>query len=683
MPTLFGKQNPEAAPIAEQKDGVSLPGDLARDENSAQHDFPGRIGPVGKEQIEKALSTLKKYKAGKESLEKRIVENEKWFKLQHWEEMRQKNVNKGDPEPSSAWLFNSIINKHADAMDNYPTMQALPREKDDEQDAKMLSDILPVIFEQNNYEQTYSSIWWYKLKQGTGAVGVFWDNSANNGLGDIDIRKIDLLNLFWEPGITDIQKSRNVFHVDLIDNDLLIQQYPFMKDHVGGATLDTAQYVYDDSLKADKSEKSVVVDWYYKVKNPNGKNILHFCKFCNGEVLYASENDTEPPTSFEVDGVLPNGQPLWSEHITGKSMAERGFYDHGKYPFDLDPLFEEEGSPAGFGYIDVGKSPQKYIDKLDQVILKHSIMGSRVRYFVRGDGYVNEAEFSDWTKEFVHVPGSGSLSDNLVPITVPSLDGAYLTVQQNKIEELKETTGNRDFAQGGTSGGITAASAIAALQEAGSKLSRDMIKSSYRAHQRICYLVIELIRQFYTEDRWFRILGENGNGYQYVSFNGQRIAAKPNGTDFGQDMGYRVPIFDIKISSMKASPYSTVVENERAKELYGLGFFNPQFADQALAALDMMKFEGVEKVRQRISDNGTLYQQVQQMQQQMLQMAQIIDALNPGQGLTTNMANGFAAQNAQNSIQPAGSNANADSSGNENGIVESARARAASGATPT
>ena len=43
---------------------------------------------------------------------------------------------------------------------------------------------------------------------------------------------------------------------------------------------------------------------------------------------------------------------------------------------------------------------------------------------------------------------------------------------------------------------MTAASAIAALQEAGSKLSRDMIKDSYNAHAQVVLLVIELVRQF-------------------------------------------------------------------------------------------------------------------------------------------------------------------------------------------
>lgn len=557
----------------------------------------GRSGLIGKTEVQKAEQTLQRYKMGKTNLEARIIDNEEWFKLQHWDLLR-KNKNPGDPEPASAWLFNSIANKHADAMDNYPEPTVLPREKDDEKDAELLSEILPVVLEQNQFDQTYNNMWWYKLKTGTGVLGVFWDPKKNNGLGDINIRALDLLNLFWEPGITDVQKSRNFFHVELVDADLMEQEYPFLKDALSAPTIDIAKYIYDDTV--DTSDKVAVIDWYYKVVR-NGKEILHFCKFCNGEVLYASENDP--------------------------AYAERGFYDHGKYPFIFDALFPEAGSPAGFGYVDVCKSPQLYIDKLDQVILKHAAMGARPRFLVRGDGNVNEEEYADWTKDFVHYYGSGDPKESVFPLEMPSLHDVYVSVRNLKVEELKETSGNRDFSQGGTSSGVTAASAIAALQEAGSKLSRDIIKSSYRAFAQLNYFCIDLMRQFYQEERWFRVIGKRGE-MEYRQFNGQQIAAKPQGNDFGLDMGFRTPIFDVKVTSQKSSPFSTVAQNERAKELYGMGFFRPDLADQALAALDMMDFEGIEAVRERIAQNGTLYQQLREMQSEMIKMAAIIDAQN-------------------------------------------------------
>lgn len=542
--------------------------------------------------VNEALNILQRYKSGKANLEARIIANEQWYKLRHWAEL--KGSAQGDPEPTSAWLFNAIANKHADAMDNTPEPIVLPREASDENAAEVLTDILPVILSQNEYDQVYSDMWWYKLKTGTGVTGVFWNQKKQNGLGDIDIRTVDLLNLFWEPGVKDIQKSPHFFHVELENNEILRQKYPHVAETLSAPTIDIGKYVYEDTV--DTTEKSAVVDWYYKV-DMGGRDIVHYCKFVNGKILYASENDP--------------------------ACAEKGFYDHGKYPFVFDTLFPEEGTPCGFGYIDVGKSPQAYIDKLDQCIQKYSVMATYPRFFAKGDGAINEEEFSDWTKPFVHFNGNSSPQDNVFPIQMPVLSDIYVTVRQLKVDELKETTGNRDFSQGGTSAGVTAASAIAALQEAGNKLSRDMNKSAYRAFKQVVHLSIELMRQFYEETRYFRVVASDGQ-MSFVEFSNAEISPQPQGVDFGEDMGMRLPVFDLDVKVQKAATFSTIAENERAKELYGMGFFRPDLADQALAALDMMQFDGIEQVRDRITQNGTMFQQMQMMQMRIMQLEQML-----------------------------------------------------------
>ena len=562
--------------------------------------------PVGKEQVQKAMLTLNRYREGKINLENKIKANEQWYKLRHWEQMRDKE---NEVQPTSGWLFNCIANKHADAMDNFPSPNILPREEGDKAEAEMLTSIIPVILDQNEFEQTYSDVQMYKLKTGTGVYGVFWDGSKLNGLGDISIRKVDILNLFWESGITDIQKSRNVFHVELCDNNLLIDAYPQLQGKLGGSTISITEYMYDD--KVDTTNKSLVVDWYYK-KSVNGKTLLHFCKFVNDEVLFCTEND--------------------------ERFASTGFYDHGLYPFVFDTLYPVEGTPTGFGYIDVGKDSQAYIDRGNQAIMRNMLANAKPRFFVKEDGAVNENEFADMNKDIVHVNGNLG-QDSIVPIKGNVLNNIYLSILQSKIEELKETTGNRDVSTGGTTSGATAASAIAAMQEAGSKLSRDNNKASYRSFRKIVLMVIELIRQFYDLPRCFRIMGENGAA-RYVQYSNAGIQPQmQGGVEMGIDVGFRLPLFDVEITAQKQSPYSKMAQNELALSFYSAGFFNPQMADQALACLDMMDFDRKQFVMQKIAENGGMYQQMMAMQQQMLMLAQMVD-----QSRGSNIAEQLAAQ---------------------------------------
>lgn len=524
---------------------------------------------IGTEEVRRAADILRRYHAGKRQLEQRIIDNEQFWKLRHWQQMEKtgQGGNPADPQPTSGWLVNCILSKHADAMDCYPEPTVLPREPGDREEARKLTRILPVVLKKNGFKRTYSSAWWYKLKSGCAVYGVFWDAGKLNGLGDIAIRRMDLLNLFWEPGVTDIQDSPHFFSTELQDREALEERYPWAKGKADRGGWSVSRYLYDDAV--DTSGKVLVVDWYYHTRE-NGRKVLQYCKFVGDTVLYATENDPD--------------------------MREKGWYDHGKYPFVFDVLFPEEGTPAGYGYVDLCKSPQKQIDLMNQAILKNTLASATPRFFVRSDGAVNENEYADWTRPFVHTNGNLG-SDSIAPIQTAGLDSVYVAILQSKIAEMKETAGNRDVANGGTAGGVTAATAIAALQEAGGKLSRNMIDDGYEAFSDVVTLCIELIRQFYSLPRQFRLLGVMGQE-EFVSYDSRGL--QPQAVDDGVVSGYRVPEFDLEVSAQDENPYKTMEYNQLALQLFQMGFFRADMADQALRCLELMDFKNKDRLMSSI-----------------------------------------------------------------------------------
>ena len=616
-------------------------------------EFEQIVKKIGQEQVRAARQRLEKYRNGKAQMENRIIENEKWWRLRH--------SHTGDDQLSnSAWLFNCIISKHADAMDSYPEFNIRPHEEGDKQEATILTSIMPTLLDQNDFEDTYSAAWDYKLKNGLACYGVFWDATKHNGLGDVSISKVDILNLFWEPGITNLQDSRDIFVVTLVDNDILTQQYPQLMDKLSSPTIQVKQYAHDDSV--DTTGKTAVVDWYYKTV-ANGKTVLHYCKFANDEVLYATENETA--SAIDEDG-----------HIIGESLAEKGLYADGEYPFELDRLFCEEGTLDAFGYVDVCKNPQRYIDKMNKAIEVNTLMASMPRFFIREDGKINEDEFKNWVKPFVHT--SGNSEDDIRQFTVAPIGGNVLNTINYRIEELKETSGNRDVNNGGSVSGVTAASGIAALQEQGGKLSRDMIKASYRVYRRIIQKCIERIRQFYDVPRTFRIVGELG-AEQFVSYSNENLAAQSFEMGFGGGQGYRVPEFDIEVTAEKASPYTKLANNELMLQLYQLGILNPQMADQALALLDVMDFSHKDSLMQKIQQNGLMFQKIQVLQQQLLSLAQFTDG-----ELGTNYLPAIAQQFGieEQPMPSGGTDISLDNGTGEDTQIKKARQRANDAASP-
>lgn len=558
---------------------------------------PAMTPRMTKERIAEARRILLKYKGEKQNLDARIVDDEQWWKLRHWEQLNKERKAKPSPnkiEPKSAWLFNCINAKHADFMDSMPTFAILPREASDEGSATILTQIMPVILQQSDFDSVYDANCLTKCKHGTAVYGVFWDASTN--LGDIKISKVDVLNLFWKGGITDIQKSPHLFHVQLRDVKELEAAYPQLKNKIGGENNSTvAQYLYDDSV--DTTDSVEVVDWYYK----QGR-ALHLCTFVGDEILYATENDEQ--------------------------RAQTGLYAHGEYPFHFDTLFKVEGTPAGFGYIDVLKSDQEQIDTLGKAIINNVTRGAKKKWVFSKSANINKKDFEDPDVELIEAEGAIDLS-KYAELGQSALPGITQNILQSKISEMKETSGNNEVTSGGVPSGVTSGAAIAALQEQGGKTSRDAIKASYRCYAKIVKMVIELIRQFYDVKRTFRIIGETGQ-QQFVQFGNVDMQGQPI-MSLEQVIGYAEPIYDVEVSAQKSSPYSQMAQNELALQLYNAGFFAPQNVDNALAAIELMDFKDKSKVTQIISRNGTLYQMNMELTQRVAMLEQML-------GLAQNMS---------------------------------------------
>lgn len=618
-----------------------------------QEKMQAQEAAIGAEQLKELTAILEKYKAGKSQTEQRILASEQWWKLRNsTEEQKATNIGSdGGFKSVSGWLHNVIVSKHADAIEAYPEPNILPREESDRAEAKVLSAIIPCVLEHNKFEATYSDVMWQKLKTGTGAYKVVWDSSKLGGLGDIGIERVNLLNIYWEPGVTDIQRSRYLFHTELRDKDILEQTYPELKDKLKGQTFVSTKFLYDDTV--DTENKFTLIEVYYH-KHINGRQTVQYIKYVNDIVLYATENS---------------------------EMAETGLYDHGKYPYVFDPLFPIEGSPCGYGYVDICRNPQTEIDLLKTSFVKNAMVGATPRYFKRQDGGVNEEEFLDLSKPLVNVNGNLG-EDSLRQIEFRPLDSIYVNVLDRTIQELRETSGNTETSTGNISSGVTAASAIAALQEASGKGSRDSTQAAYRAYGEIVELCIELIRQFYDMPRQFRIVGQYGME-QFISYSNAGLQPQYQGTDFGTDMGYRLPVFDIKISAQKKNVYTKVTQNELALQFFDKGFFNPQLTDQALMCLDMMEFDGKDGIMQKIAQNGTMFQKLIQYMQLALTLAakaapEMVEGLSQDvmqtMGVTGQMGGGSSQMFQSDNIAGIGKQ--------EPTIVENARARSGEASQP-
>lgn len=542
--------------------------------------------------LREATVTLLDYQAKKESVNKRVIASQQWWKLKNWQQIESGRGTQGSnpAKSNTGWLWNCIVGKHADMMDNYPEAVFLPREEGDKDLAKRLSAIVPVALEMNDFEQCYNDVMWQKLIEGTGVYGNFWNQRKLNGLGDMDIKKVNILNLIWEPGISDVQDSRNLFYIAYEDPDLLLQQYPQLEGQITTNQIPKKTYKTDDATNVEN--KVAVIDWYYKKIDQAGRQLVHYCKYVNEVCLYSSEEEN----------------------------PEESYYEDGNYPFVLDPLYPVEGSPAGYGYVDIAKDTQSDIDTISQAMVLNATMHATPRYFERQGGSINEQEFMDLTKMIIHVNG-GVGTDQLRAWEVPTMGSDVHNMLQQKIDEIKFITGNTDVNNGGVPSGVTAASAIAALKEDSGRTSKDSNRAGYRAFRKVVAMVQSRITQFYDVQRQFRIIGEDG-AEEFVSFDNSMLQTQEIENFPGQPPAYRKPEFDIEIRAQRENAYTKMSQNELALQFWSNGMLNPQMTDQALICLDMMDFRDKDKLVRQVKAQGTMMDTLAKVSQIALALAE-------------------------------------------------------------
>ena len=555
-----------------------------------------------RERVTSLISTLTKYQQGKSMADDRLIENDRWYRSQQWDIMREK-AGKGktsDPEPTTNLVFNTVANKHGDLMDAFPEPVFMEREPSDREDAEQLSKVIKYVLDRQKFRKVYSDCAWYKVKAGTSCYHVAWDQSLEGGLGDISIKKVDLLRLYWQPGIDNIQNSKYVFALSLMDKEDAERMWPDLKDKKIEARYGIDLKKYNELDAVDTDGMVVVIDCYYKERQQSGSTILHMDKIIGDMVVDSTKNHKKAAED-------------------GSVVESTGLYDHGLYPFVFDCLFPEEHSLLGFGMVDIVKNPQMYIDKIDQILTRNAFVSGKQRVLVK-KGLFPVDQFMDLTRDVIEVNGSLQDGQDFKILQANSLPVSIMNHRNTKISELKEVSGANDFSRGSATGGVTSATAILALQEAGNKLSRAMVAATYDAYVEICNMALELIIQFYDEPRKFRITNEQGDP-EYVEFSNAQLKEKPIEIDGVQTAETRKPIYDIVCHPEKYSPFSAIANNEIAKELFGLGFFNPEMAPAALTALKLMSFDGKDRLEKSINE---MYQQQMEMQQATNQAQQAV-----------------------------------------------------------
>lgn len=486
--------------------------------------------------------------------------------------------------------FNNCV---ADQMDNMPEALMLPETAQLSELSEDMTDIVRFVMNRNNYESLHRKRVEDCFCTGTSITQIAWDPSMDDGKGNVAVVRWPVEAFLWDPAADDVQNARAVFKLSWHPMSWYKEHYPDRYEAMG-----TDEFVYDELAMPDAQKDNQVADegramlfeyWYRKYDAKTMRYSINVAFLAGGIVLEQMEN----------------------------------VYAHGMYPFVLDVYTPIEGLPVGDGLIQEMIPMMRYVNRYASYIDMNLRMASKGRLLIDRNAGIDKEALLNWENDVVE-------GDRIDPSALQWLQNQPFTsmVTQQMLQlqtDIKQDSGQNQFTRGETAGGVTAASAISALQEAGGKITRLRTNVFNQGFKAIVEQVLWLISQFYDKKRVLFVTGDK-NGIATK----REIQADPERL-FGRKGSQHLPPppYTVQIQVQRRNPLRQQAQNELIIQAYNMSAQSGQYFPLS-TLFELLYVDGKDRIIPVLRQNEAYMQQMQQMQAQVEQQASQIQQMAQG-----------------------------------------------------
>lgn len=483
--------------------------------------------------------------------------------------------------------FNNCV---ADQMDNMPEALMLPETKELETVAEDLTDIVRFVMARNNYESIHRRRVEDCFCTGTAVTQIAWDRDMDGGRGNVAIFRWPVESFLWDPASENIQDARAVFKVSWYPKSWFEQHYPDKAKDIGsdegvysGLGVPDAQ---DQSRPADE-DKTMLVEYWYRLYDAKKRRYTINMAYLAGGILLEKQEDV---------------------------------YTHGMYPFVLDVYTPIEGLPVGDGLIQECAPMMRYVNRYADYIDMNLRMSSKGRLLVDKAAGIDRDALLDWESDVIE--GDRIDASAIQWMQTQPFTGAVTQQMLQLQTDIKQDSGQNQFTRGETAGGVTAASAISALQEAGGKITRLRTNVLNQGFKGIVEQVMWLISQFYDKNRVMFVTGkEDGVTKQ------REVTADPKRLFGERKAGHMPPPpYTVQVQVQRRNPLRQQAQNELFMQAYSMSAQAGQLFPLSVL-FELLHVDGKERILPVLRQNEQAQQQMLEMQATIEQQAQQMQQL--------------------------------------------------------
>lgn len=531
--------------------------------------------------VAKAYGRLQIWRDGCREMHERAKESRKIILLQ---DPRQDEGRKTDKKTIQLQTLKSTFNNCiADQMDNMPEALMVPETKELTDVADDLTDLVRFILNQNNYELVHRRRVEDFFCTGTAVTQIAWDKDMDHGKGNVAVLRWPIEAFLWDPAAESIQDARALFKVSWHPMSWYEQHYPDKFEEMGSDETVYSDLAVPESQETDQpgdEQKAMLIEYWYRLYDAKKRRYTINVAYLAGGVLLEKAEDV---------------------------------YSHGMYPFVVDAFTPIEGVPVGEGMVQELVPMMRYINRYASYIDMNLRMASKGRLLVNRNAGIDKEALLDWENDVVEgdrIDASALQWMQTTPFT------GMVTSQMLQLQnDIKQDSGQNQFTRGETAGGVTAASAISALQEAGGKITRMRTNALNSGFREIVEQVMWLISQFYDQDRVLFVTGRKEGELKEVDASPEHL--------FGRRKSGMIPPppYTVQVQVQRRNPLRQQAQNELFMQAYSMSAQAGQVFPLSVL-FELLQVDGKDKILPVLRQTDAITQQMQQMHEQNQMLTQ-------------------------------------------------------------
>ncbi|WP_026562489.1 hypothetical protein [Bacillus sp. J37] len=465
------------------------------------------------ELYKKIVSHFNESLSAQSEMRTEMREYDDFYLAKHWNKERAT----WRPDPIVNYVSYIVDQKAPQLTNNRPSGLILPTSQDDEEAAKLFTQVTDVISERVDLDDKNDQVVRAGLLLSTGWYKVYWDNSLTGGSpvkgniwkGDVAIDIPDPSNIFTDPNAVTVDECRYIIYCVPKSIQWVEQKFDVKVDP------DTALETEIFDRPSTNHGKDRVLFYEYWHKDKEG---IHCTYAAGGQILK------------EIKKV----------------------YKHGRYPFVPFVAKKNRKSIWGISEIKNILSNQKLLNKLVELPVTHAMLHANPITLVDPKSGI---DISKWQNKPGQLWYAKDPKNSVGQVKPPEMPSDVYKLADNLIQYIEKMGGVYDSMTGSTPTGITAATAIQLLQEQGSIPIKGIIRNLHQSLKDVYELMIELVKENYTETRFIRLIDEDGT-VEFKEFNAIQYAEID---------------FDVKVSAGDSTPTSKAYVSQLGADLFQQG----------------------------------------------------------------------------------------------------------------